>query len=248
MASSPSEPTASRGLQERLRTPDWLAELVERADSDLAHGGYAAISVDPERFRRHLRAAQRPHIEPGGTAPSLPDLDRTAHWVVEQARFKTTALAGFAGLAGAASVPPEVAARSVATIRLAQRLAIVYGFDPDTDRGRTAMWRALAAGLEVDLPEHGPVGLRVSDVPEILSPGVSPRSVGTVLAKAVLYRSIRSIAGRLGRFIPLLSSAFAAREASRRTPEVGERMIEVLRLLSEPGAMPVTAEAEEIQP
>ncbi|MEZ4316506.1 MAG: hypothetical protein R3F61_03350 [Myxococcota bacterium] len=225
--------------------PEWLLELLSRADGDLMAGGYHAISVDPERVRRQLRTSGRPYVEPGGHAPSLDELDSTARWVIDQARFKTTALSGFAGLAGAPSVPPEIAARGVGIVRLAQRLSVVYGFDPGTDRGRTALWRALAAGLEVDLPE-GPVEMRVSDVPTLLSPTLHPRSVGVVLAQALVYKSVLYVAGRFGRFVPLVSSGVAAAEAHRRTDQVGERMIAVLRRLSEPGALPVYADAQEV--
>ncbi|MCB9678854.1 MAG: hypothetical protein H6737_27380 [Alphaproteobacteria bacterium] len=226
--------------------PDWLLELFSKADGDLMSGGYHAISVDPERVRRQLRTAGRPFVQPGGAAPPLDELDASARWVVEQARLKATALSGFAGLAGAPSIPPEIAARGIATVRLAQRLAIVYGFEPHTDRGRTALWRALAAGLEVELPEQGPVGLRVSDVPTMLSPRVSPRSVGVALAQALVYKSALYVAGRFGRFIPVVSGGVAAASANRDTEAIAERMIAVLRRLSEPGAMAVFAEAVEV--
>jgi len=226
--------------------PHWFTDLLAKADGDLMSGGYHAISVDPDRVRRQLRTAGRPFIQPGGVAPALAELDATAAWIVEQSRFKTTALSGFAGLAGAPSVPPEIAARGVGIVRLAQRLAIVYGFEPGTDRGRTALWRALAAGLEVELPEHGPVELRVSELPALLRPSAQPRSIGAALAQALVFRSATYVAGRFGRFLPLLSSGFAASEANRHTTQVGARMIAVLRRLSEPGALPVFADAHEI--
>lgn len=225
--------------------PPWLRELLERADADVVAGLYHAVSIDPDRVRRQLRTAGRPYADPAGPSPSLGELDATARWVVSQARFKTSALGGFAGLAGAASVPPEIAAQGIALVRLAQRLAVVYGFDARTDRGRTALWRALASGLEIPLPD-GPIALRTSDLPALLVPRVVPRSVGTALAHAVVFESVRYVSGRFGRFFPLISSAFSARDARQRTEEIGERMIEVLRRLSEPGAMPLVEDACEV--
>jgi hypothetical protein len=225
--------------------PPWLRDLLHRADADLMAGGYHAVSVDAERVRRQLRTAGRAYVDPGSPSPSLADLDATAHWIVGQSRFTSGALGGLAGLAGAASVPPEIAAQGVGVVRLAQRLAVVYGFDPSTDRGRTALWRALAAGLSVEVSD-GPVALRVSDVPALLRPHVGARSVGTVLAHAVVFESARSVAGRFGRLLPFVASLAAARDARRRTEQVGARMIDVLRRLSEPGALLVTEDALEI--
>lgn len=226
--------------------PPWLRELLARADADLAAGGYRVVSVDPERVRRQLRTAGRPFLDPAGPVPPLQDLDATARWLLGQTRFNSSALGGFAGLAGLVSVPPEIAAQAIGLVRLAQRLAVVYGFDPDTDRGRTALWRALAAGLEVDLPD-GPVATRASDLPRVLGASVTPTSVGTALTVAVAHESARFVAGRFGRFLPLVSSLFAARDARRRTSEVGGRMIDVLSRLSEPGALPDVHDALEIR-
>ena len=52
-------------------------------------------------------------------------------------------------------VPPEAALSIVLVIRMIQRLCVVYGFDPETDRGEAALTRTLAAVWNVTLPEGG---------------------------------------------------------------------------------------------
>ena len=135
------------------------ADFFERLDLDAADRIYHRISVDPERFRRTLRTAGRVHVHDDGPRPLAHELRETGTWVVEQAAFRSGAIGAFAGLTGAASVPPEVAARGLATVRLAQRLLLVYGFDPESDRGQTALWRVLAAGLEIAVPDQALVDI-----------------------------------------------------------------------------------------
>ena len=152
---------------------DIASELAGWLDERLVQGVYASVSVPVEKERARLRRTGRPFYDPVlGVQPDRSEVDRTARLVVRQSVFQATALGSFAGLGGAASVPPEVAATLVAIVRLAQRLGVVYGFDPESDRGRMAMWQALSAGLDVELPSSGPLGMRMSDLPRVLAPQV----------------------------------------------------------------------------
>lgn len=221
-----------------------LEDFFEQLDLDAADRLYRRVSVDPRRFSRTLRTAGRIWAR-DGQRPALEDVRHTARWVVSQSAFRTGALGGFAGLTGAASIPAEVGLRGVATLRLAQRLLLVYGFDPSQDRGRTALWRVLAAGMEVPLPEHGPVGMRASSVPRALTRG--GRDVGATLTRALFQRTAQSVMRRLTRLVPLASVASNARAASSRTEAVGERMIQVLDRLYEPDLPDDVEEAREIE-
>lgn len=217
------------------RIPWLLRDMFHRVDDRLVHGWYRSMSVPSERVRRHLRHAGRPFCDPRAPSqPTLIELDGTARWVIDQSRFNATALGGIAGLAGLASVAPEVAATVVAVMRMAQRLAIVYGFDPESDRGQMALWRALAAGFEVDLPDRGPVGIRVSDLPAIVAPRVlAPRTVGGNLAASILRKAAWMVAGRVTRLVPIYSSGTAALNSRRNMAEMGDRMRLVYRRMAE---------------
>lgn len=235
----------------RARVPQILVEALERADDSLLAGSYRALSVSTARVRSQLRAAHRPFVDPQRPdVPPLPDLDATAAWVIAQASAQAAAIGGVAGMVGAASVPSETATTVLGVIRLAQRLAVVYGFDPDTDRGQMALWRALAAGFQVELPDRGPVGMRVRDLPAILLlRKVAPRDVGGALASSVVRRALRMVVGRTTRLLPVLSSRPAAVDAAKRTAELGERMQAVLRQLAEVplAAIPLVEEAVELR-
>lgn len=230
------------------RVPDLVADLLHQMDHRLLAGWYQAVSVPAARVRRHLRAAHRPFIDrDSDQLPSLEELDQTARWLIAQSSSHVSAFGGVAGLAGLVSVPPEAAATAVAGIRLGQRLAVVYGFDPETDRGRMALWRALAAGFQVDLPERGPMGTRASDLPAVLAPGwVSPRTVGSALAARILRRAVGMVVGPT-RALPVWGAGDGARGGKRRIDDIGERMRRVLRQLADaPVGRAAVEDAEEV--
>jgi hypothetical protein len=226
---------------------DWLEAADERALPTL----FALVSVRPESFRSWLRARDLPFVEPGSAPRGLREVDRTADHVVEQAGATGTGIAALGGLGGGLAAPSEAVAWAVATVRLAQRLAVVYGFDPSTPRGRAAVARALAAGFGAALPDDGPSGLRVTEVLRGVAtrqPLPGPTQVGTLLARAVMRRSVRLATGRLGRLVPVVSSGVGAVENRRATLEIGARMKDVLRRLAEAGgASGVVVEALEVR-
>lgn len=215
---------------------EFLADVAKRMDRSLIPGVHAAISIDAAAVRRWLRAAGQPFMDPDAAQPvTARQLEQTAAWVVGQTRQRQTLFGGVAGAAGAASVPPEAIAATISSLRLAQRLAVVYGFDPASDRGERAVWQAVAAGFELDLPGDGPMGLRMSQVPTVLVRGAAARYPNGALAAAVLRQSAWTIGKRLSRWfvLPGVSSAIAAAGAHQRVGQVGERMSSTLRRLAD---------------
>lgn len=222
------------------------SDFFERLDLDAADRMYQRISVDPRRFRRTLHTAGRVHVEEGQPRPSAEALRATGTWVIEQASFRSGAVGGIAGLSGAASVPAEVAARGLATLRLAQRLLLLYGFDPSSDRGQTALWKVLAAGLEIAVPDQALVGTKATDLPRAVATG-DTRTVGGELVSALVRRTTRSVLSRAVRLVPLLGVASNARAASQRIGAAGHRMLDVLDRLYEPPAPDQVEDAEEVE-
>ena len=145
-------------------------------------------------------------------------------------------------------MPPEVVASMVATLRLGQRLCIIYGFDPHEDRGQMALCRALASAYDVDLPATAPLGMRVSDLPQLARRSSSPQSVAAQLTRAVLVRSALYVASRASRLIPVISATSGVADARQRTENAARRMQAVLKRLSDaPGSPKLPLEdAEEV--
>ena len=207
---------------------DVLQELAERMDQRLPAGLYVAVSVPTGAYRERLRRQRRVFVDPAVAEVAMHDVDATAAWLVRQASLTSASVGGFASFAGAATVPPEAVAQAIAVLRLAQRLAIVYGFDPETSTGELAVWKALAIGLELTLPGDGPMQVRMRDIPGMLLP-TRKDSTGAELAGAVIRRTTWMLASRMIRFIPLVSPAISAVSAHRSARDVGGRMQEALR-------------------
>ncbi|MEZ4236099.1 MAG: hypothetical protein R3F59_08040 [Myxococcota bacterium] len=193
--------------------PVTFSDVLDRADASLVAGWYHAVSVQPERIRAWLRLRGLHFVDPARSdTPPLAEVDRTAEAVIERASSLLGALGGAAGLVGAATVPPEFLATNVGVLRLAQRLCVVYGFDPTTDRGEMALTRALAAAYGVDLPETGPARMRVRDLPSLLrGEGSGPQAMAGKVARAMAKSTAWWVAGRLTRFVPVLSAGTAPR-------------------------------------
>jgi hypothetical protein len=223
-----------------------LQSLSERLDEDLLPALYAAASVPTAEVRAWMRTEGIPFVDSeAGAYPSAPELEDAAARVVAHSRDRATALGVAGGLLGAIAIPPEVLASLVSTLRLAQRLAVLHGFDPESDAGRLVMWRALAAAYEVELPTQGPVGLKVRELPDVLRSQLpATRQASAWLARQVVLRASTSVMSRVTRVIPGLGAGLAGIGAHRRTRRMGERMIQVYRRTM--NAIPFDVEGEEL--
>ncbi len=212
------------------------AEVRDRADAEVLFRLYQAISVDPESVRASLRAAGRPFIDPSGVGPfDEGEIRLTAEHLITQAGLSAGLFGATAGMGGAFSLPTQVVAELASGVRLAQALAVVYGFEPGTDRGTVAVTRALAAGFEVDLPEQGVIELRVSQLTSIARPR-APVALETAvgeLAKSMMRRTLWRVAGRASRWVPVFGVGLAMRGARARVHGIGERMRATLHRLAE---------------
>ncbi|MEN0063800.1 MAG: hypothetical protein AAGA48_16735 [Myxococcota bacterium] len=216
-------------------------QWLERADQRLLSAWYQATSIRVDRLRDALRERRAPFIDPQRSSKAPPhalvDIDRTANEVLAEAAENAGMRAGIAGLVGVATLPTEVVTTTIAALRLGQRLCVVYGFDPNTDRGRMALCQALAAGFDVDLPPTGPVGFKVSEIAAIVRGSTPPPSISARLTRAMATHTALWAASRPGRWLPLVGARRQATVARERTEATGARMVAVLRRLSEaPGS------------
>ncbi len=217
-----------------MNWPAVVQDALDRADRSLVGGGYHAVSVSTERVRTWLRFRGWVFVEPGTREPpALGDLDLTARRVVDRSANLGAAIGGTSALGGAALVPPEAALSVVVVLRMVQRLCVVYGFELESDRGRDAAMRALAAVWSVDLPPGGVRALRVSDVPRMLRGRSRPTELGASLVKAMARGTLSWAGSRVSRYVPVLSAPAHAADARRELHLAGDRAIAVLRRLAE---------------
>jgi EcsC protein family len=159
--------------------------------------GLRSVEIDPEEFRRTL--AERhglwvPHFGRMKDAP-LEKLDAIAERLIRDSqRLAMAEGAGF-GLGGVITIIPDTGFLTIITLRLIQRLCLLYGFEENGVERRLQMWLAAAAASGVDFSK---------DMAE------------KQMVEKIVPRLARSLAMRLGeesaekwvgRLVPLASSA-----------------------------------------
>jgi hypothetical protein len=178
--------------------------------------------VNVERERERLRNAGVTWI--GGALPEAWRVDQAARIVIGWSRASAAMSGGVWGLAGALGVLPEYVAQLVGLTRLAQRLALLHGVDPQTDHGRLIVGEALAFGLDVPLPPGGIGVMRVTEALRAL--GAVPASSMSVPAQVVTALAVRTpgIGARIARMAPIVASGVAAVAGQDRVTRLGWRM------------------------
>lgn len=207
-----------------------LAEaLGTRIDSDLLPRLYALAGLPTTQIRDELRNAGLGFVDPASDQLVDPLVIARTAQIVARSSARRAAIVGVAGgVAGLASIPPELAATLVLSLRLGQRLAVVHGFDPETDAGKLMLARALAAAHGVQIPEFGRVATRVSELPMVVRTQLPGASAALAwVGQQVVMRSSTSLAGRVIRVVPGLAAGISGFGAWRRHDRLAQKMCEV---------------------
>lgn len=159
--------------------------------------GLRSIEIDPEEFRRTLAEKHGlwvPHFGRMKDAP-LEKLDAIAERLIHDAQRLAMAQGAGFGLGGVVTIIPDTGFLTVITLRLIQRLSLLYGFEENGMERRAQMWMAAAAASGVDFSKD----LAEKQMIEKLAPR---------LAKSLAVRLGEESAEKwVGRLIPLASSA-----------------------------------------
>jgi hypothetical protein len=159
--------------------------------------GLRSVEVDPEDFRKQLvnkHGLWVPNFERMHDVP-LEQLDAIAHALIRDAgRLALAEGAGF-GLGGMITVIPDAGLLTAITLRLIQRLCLLYGFETHGHDERLELWMAAAAASGVDYGKD----LAEKQLFEKLAPKVAKR-----LAIKVGQEAAEKWVARI---IPLASSA-----------------------------------------
>lgn len=214
--------------------PVWqqvLRNLGYQLDKDVLPRLYQLAGLRTDAIRTELDGLGVPYFDPAtGRSPGAMELEAAAMVVAVRAVRAGTLTGGVAGFAGVFAVPPELVASLVQTLRLGQRLAVVYGHDPDTDKGKLLLWRAIAAAYEVDLPAEGPLEWRLQQLAvSMQTKATSMTSSTDWLARTLAVRVAVSLTSRVSRLVPGIGAGLGAWEGRRRLQEQATRMTPVLR-------------------
>jgi hypothetical protein len=199
-------------------------ELVVRVDEDLIGRLTDELNVDPNEVRAWLDTRRLRYVSQGHPPPSMEELQASAGALTRRCSRRAALSGAIAGWAGLAGVPAEIGVRLLLTVRLAQQLAIVYGHDPATDKGRIQVRRALAHTYELELPVQQAEGMGLRDLGALVRRQGDRATRSTWLARAAAQQTRAAIGSSLLRKIPVIGLAPGALTARRTLQAHGKRM------------------------
>lgn len=214
-----------------MELAEFLRELGVRVDEDTAPALIKRMSIDIIRLRSELSdRGLRWDDSADSQRPDAAELAKSAEYVID-ASVRSSGLIGAAsGLVGLVGVPPEAMARLIQSFRLAQRLSIIYGHDPATDKGRIHVRRALSAAWGFDLPVQASEDIKLSQLPRVLDAGTLAIHDGPAwLAKTLAKSATSAIGRRASRWIPGLGAGMGLLHGRRLARTQGQKMHDAIR-------------------
>jgi hypothetical protein len=197
----------------------WLRSKAEAALKRGFTHAYERVKVDPRQFLLHLQAAHGMPVQTyqGMYSVSIEDLDRVAEDTV-RASVKLAMLEGAGlGIGGMLTIVPDMGILAAITVRMIQKLSLLYGFQFNTDDEVADLWIAAASAAGVDISR------------ELLEREVVQRFVPRVIQRIATRASTEVVEKWAGRVIPLLSSLIGGTLNYYFIKKWGERAVKHFR-------------------
>lgn len=140
-------------MTERGANASWLDQRLGEAMRAAVERAWESVRVDPRRYREHL---QRAH----GVAASgydemfflpIAQLDSIAQQTVRGAMKLAGAEGAGLGLGGFATAVPDMGILAAITLRMLQKISLLYGFEYNTEEEVAEFWIAAATAAGADL-------------------------------------------------------------------------------------------------
>jgi uncharacterized protein (DUF697 family) len=187
-------------MEEASKNTGLVRRTVELAIRRGFKRAFKTIAVDPQDFLFQLRAAHDLPVQSYQGMFTLPIdvLDDVARQTI-RAGMKMGAAegAGF-GLGGIFTLIPDLSILSAITMRMIQKLSLVYGFEFNTDEEQAELWVAAATAAGVDISR------------ELLEKQVVKKFIPRVMQRIAAQASSEVAEKWVGRLVPLASSAIGA--------------------------------------
>lgn len=178
----------------------WLAQRMETAFKSALARAYESVRVQPEHYLMHLRMAHGVQVSSYEGMFSVPvaELDSIAEQTVRGAMKMAGAEGAGFGLGGFATLVPDLGILSAITMRMVQKLSLIYGFQFNTDEEVAELWIAAATAAGVDITK------------DLLERTVMRSFVERVIGRMAARFSAEFAEKAVARAVPILSSAVGA--------------------------------------
>ncbi len=181
----------SKGLMRRV-----LETAVRKAFTR----AYQTIKVDPDKYMEHLRMAYGlPAITYDGVfGVELYALDHIAEETIRASMKLAAAEGAGLGMGGIFTMLPDLGILAAITMRMIQKLSLVYGFPYNTEEEEAELWVAAASAAGVDIGR------------ELVEKQVVSKFVPRVIQRIAAQASADLVEKWAGRLIPVVSGVIGA--------------------------------------
>jgi uncharacterized protein (DUF697 family) len=161
---------------------------------------YATVKVDPDRYLEHLRIAyDLPALTYDGVySINVEVLDQIAEETIRGSmRIAAVEGAGF-GIGGMFTILPDLGILAAITIRMIQKLSLIYGFSYSTEQEEAELWVAAASAAGVDISR------------DLVERRVVSKFIPRMIQRIAASASAEMVEKWTARLIPVVSSVIGA--------------------------------------
>ncbi len=175
----------------------WLAKRVQWALNLGLTRAYKSVKVDPGKYLLYLRRAHGLPINSLNQVYSIHPaaLDQIADQTIRASMKLAAAEGAGLGMGGLITIVPDFGVLSAITLRMMQKLSLIYGFEYFTDAEVAELWIATATAAGVDLGK------------DLLEKEVIERFVPRVIRRIAAKAGTEVAEKWAGRLVPIFSSA-----------------------------------------
>jgi uncharacterized protein (DUF697 family) len=187
-------------MPEPAANTSWLSKRLESALKSGLSRAYETVRVHPDEYLMHLRAAHAVPVTSYEGMFTLPveELDSIARQTIRGSMKMAGAEGAGLGFGGFATIVPDLGILSAITMRMVQKLSLIYGFQYNTDEEVAELWIAAATAAGVDISK------------ELLEKTLLKNFVQRVIGRIASRFSTEFAEKMVARTIPILSSAVGA--------------------------------------
>lgn len=178
----------------------WLANRLESALKSGLTRAYETVRVHPDEYLTHLRMAHGVPVVSYEGIFTLPvsQLDSIAQQTIRGAMKLAGAEGAGLGFGGFLTIVPDLGILSAITMRMVQKLSLIYGFQYNTDEEVAELWIAAATAAGVDISK------------ELLEKTLLKNFVQRIIGRIATRFSTEFAEKMVARTVPILSSAVGA--------------------------------------
>jgi hypothetical protein len=184
----------------RPGSSSWISNLFRASARAGFRRAYKQVGLNPEKYFRQVRQKLRIPVYSWQDLRALNDEELKPHADhIIRSSAKAAALEGAGlGLGGLATVLPDFGILAAITIRMLQRLSLIYGFDYSTNDEIGSLWLAAASAAGLDLGR------------EFVEKQAMERLVPKIVDQVAIRAGAEVAEKWAARLIPILSAGAAA--------------------------------------